>query len=335
LQARTEHALALLRPLIEERARRGVPCETHGDLHAEHVYLFPDRPPPDDLIVIDGIEFNERFRYADPVADVAFLVMDLKFRGREDLARVFADSWFAASGDHAGLPLLPFYTAYRAMVRGKVEGFALTEEEIPPDERAADCVLARAHWLLALQELETSTRRPCLVLIGGLPGSGKSTLARGLAEHAGFEVIRTDIVRKQWAIPGELLYTPVWTDRTYDECLRRAERLLIQGQRVVVDATFVEDVWRRAFLDLARSLSTPAILFICQVAPETARQRLAQRRGDASDAGWAVYEKLARRWQKPGGRVRPFVREISSTKTPAEVLAQASAELSRLGVWEG
>src|SRR5262249_39302535 len=72
----TEESLTRLRPLIDERARRGAPCDTHGDLHLDHVYLFPDRAPPDDLVVIDCIEFNERFRFADPVADVAFLVMD-------------------------------------------------------------------------------------------------------------------------------------------------------------------------------------------------------------------------------------------------------------------
>ena len=50
---------------------------------------LPRPHAPDDLIVIDCIEFNERFRFADPVADAAFLVMDLIFRGRRDLADRF------------------------------------------------------------------------------------------------------------------------------------------------------------------------------------------------------------------------------------------------------
>ena len=62
LQALTEETLARLRPLIEERARRGMPRDTHGDLHLDHVYLFPERPAPADLVIIDCIEFNERFR---------------------------------------------------------------------------------------------------------------------------------------------------------------------------------------------------------------------------------------------------------------------------------
>src|SRR5438874_10851518 len=53
---------------------------------------FPDAAPPEDLVVIDCIEFTERFRYADPLADMAFLVMDLIFHGRRDLVCAFADA---------------------------------------------------------------------------------------------------------------------------------------------------------------------------------------------------------------------------------------------------
>jgi aminoglycoside phosphotransferase family enzyme len=154
LRARTEDALARLRPLIDGRARRGVPRDTHGDLRLEHVYLFPENSPPADLVIIDCIEFNERFRFADPVSDVAFLVMDLMSHGRTDLARAFAEEYFRASGDEEGRLLLPFYVAYRAAVRGKVEVFELSDKVIPEAERAAALDRARAHWLLALAEME-------------------------------------------------------------------------------------------------------------------------------------------------------------------------------------
>jgi hypothetical protein len=39
-------------------------------------------------------------------------------------------------------------------VRGKVEGFELTEKEIPEEERRDAQERARAHWLLALAQLE-------------------------------------------------------------------------------------------------------------------------------------------------------------------------------------
>src|SRR5581483_5599744 len=105
-----------------------------------------------DLVIIDCIEFNERFRYADPVADMAFLVMGLTLQGHRDLARAFADAYFTAAGDAEGRALLPFYTSYRAAVRGKVEGMKMARPEVPEAEQSAARMKARGSWLLALGE---------------------------------------------------------------------------------------------------------------------------------------------------------------------------------------
>jgi aminoglycoside phosphotransferase family enzyme/predicted kinase len=344
LRGLTEDALARLRPLIESRAGRGVPRDTHGDLHLDHVYHFPDRQPPGNLVIIDCIEFNERFRFADPISDMAFLVMDLAFHGRRDLGRTFGDEYFDASGDEEGRALLPFYLAYRAAVRGKVEGFELPEKEVPEAERSAAFAKARGHWLLALGELETPGRRPCLVLIGGLPGTGKSVLAQQLAERTGFRLIRSDQVRKELAglAAGESaraaldegIYTAAWTERTYAECLARAEQLLFEGDRVIIDAGFAQEAKRRAFLEAAASLGVPALLLICQAGADVVRQRLDSRRGDASDADWSVYQTAFARWEEIGPDTREHVRHVSTMGARDQVLTRALtvlAESSLLG----
>jgi len=333
----TEEALDRLRPLIEGRAERGVPRDTHGDLRLDHVYLFPDRPPPGDIVVIDCIEFNERFRFADPISDVAFLVMDLKFHGRADLAQAFIDAYRRATSDDEGGALLPFYVAYRAVVRAKVEGFELAEREIPEVDRQAARLRAQAHWLLALGELEEPSRRPCLILVAGLPGAGKSTLAKGLAEHAGFKWIRSDVVRKELAgLPSneparsdfeEGIYGSAWTDRTYAECLHRAERRLLDGERVIVDASFVEERRRRPFLELAERLAIPARFMVCRANPNLIRDRLDQRRGDASDADWSVHQRAAARWEEFGPTARRVLASIDANGTPSQVLEQATKVL--------
>jgi predicted kinase len=320
-----------------------VPRDGHGDLRLDHIYLFPERAPPGDLVIIDCIEFNDRFRCADPVADIAFPVMDLARRGRRDLAAAFANAYFRAAGDAEGRALLPFYTAYRAAVRGKVEGMELSEPEVPEAERAAALVRARAHWLLALGELEEPSRRPCLVLVGGLPGTGKTTLARGLAGRAGFEVVRSDLVRKQLAGlgPGQGaaatfeagIYAPAWTERTYAECLRRAEGLLFEGRRVLVDASFRTEASRRLFLESAARWGVPARLLLCHAGPEVVRGRLEHRRDDASDADWEIYLQAAARWEEPGPLTRPVTREIATGGRPEGALARALDALREIDLW--
>jgi uncharacterized protein len=310
LKALTETALAELRDIIAGRASRGVPRDTHGDLRLDHVYWFPEKRPPDDWVVVDCIEFNDRFRHADPIAEVAFLAMELAVEGRGDLARDFVEAYLRATGDLEGRALLPFYRAYRAVVRAKVEGMKLAEAEVPEGEKAAARARAQARWLFALAELESPGRRPCLVLVGGLPGSGKSTLARGMGEAAGFSVVRSDVVRKELASGrgsgrrqagiGEDLYTDEWNDRTYRECLRRAEEILFEGGRVLVDASFSSEARRRLFLDAARRWGVAGCLILCRADAELVRKRLERRKGDVSDADWAIHSTLARRWDELG-----------------------------------
>jgi aminoglycoside phosphotransferase family enzyme/predicted kinase len=342
VRAAQEANLERLGPLIADRAARGMPRDTHGDLHLDHIYVFPDRQPPDDLIIIDCIEFNERFRYTDPVADMAFPLMDLLFEGRRDLAAAFADAYFRAAGDEAGRALLPMYTAYRATVRGAVEGLLLAEQEVPEATKNAALRKARAHWLLALGEVEAPGQKPCLLLVGGLPGTGKSSLARELATRAGFFLIRSDVVRKELAglapdAPAPLavreqLYSPESLQDTYAECVRRAEQLLFQGKRVLVDATFRAEARRLDFLDTARSWAVPALVLVCQAAPVTVRQRLEARRGDASDADWSIYLQAAGRWEEAGPATRRALHVIPTDGTLEEALVPALAAVKAEGV---
>jgi uncharacterized protein len=277
--------------------------------------------------------------------------MDFAFHGRRDLARAFADAYFQASGDDEGRALLPLYTAYRATVRGMVEGIVLGEQEVPKAESAQALEKARAHWLLALAELAAPGRKPCLLGVAGLPGTGKSTLAQGLSERAGFQVIRSDMVRKELAgirtdekTPPRLreaIYTPHWTERTYAECLRRAEQLLWEGKHVVVDATFHTEAQRRPFLETALRWGVPVAMLVCQADPEILRQRLASRKHDVSDADWSVHLRLAEEWDEPAAMVgtpylsvpaRQLIHAISTNGSAEQNLSQALAVLRELGL---
>jgi len=338
---RTEELLCELRPLFESRAARSIPCDTHGDLRADHVYFLQEgKTTPPHTVVIDCLEFNDAFRYADPVADMAFLAMDLEFAGRIDLAVAFVDSYFEASGDEEGRQLLPFYVAYRATVRGKVEGLKAAEGEVPQQEREQSRQRAAGYWLLALGALEPAEQRPALVLVGGLPGSGKSTLAAQLAEQVNFEVIRSDVVRKELASDassnsgrfGEGRYTDEWNARTYAECLARAEAMLRDGRRVIVDASFREQPRRAAFFNLAARLCVPAVLLECQAPADVIRERLATRQGDASDADWSIYEAASRAWQPAAADPAKRQHVVPSGGTREATTLLALAVLRQVGV---
>jgi hypothetical protein len=182
-----------------------------------------------------------------------------------------------------------------------------------------------------------------------LPGTGKSTLARTLAEEANFSIIRSDVVRKELAgiaatqnataAFGEDVYSADWTDRTYAECLRRAEQQLFAGQRVIVDANFPDEPKRQAFLNAAGRLAVPALLLHCHADPKTIRARLQGRHGDASDADWRIYLRAAERWERPGEATCPFLRRIDTEGEPHESLARAREVLGQAGLasafWPG
>jgi predicted kinase len=340
LKELAEGELTRRQPLIDARAAHGMPRDCHGDLHLDHVYYFPERQPPGDLVIIDCIEFSERFRFGDPVADMAFPAMDFAFYGRRDLARAFIEAYFRASGDDEGRALVPMYTAYRATVRASVEGMLVAESEVSEADRVRASTRSRVHWLLALSELEEPGRRPCLVLVAGLPGTGKSSLARELAAAGSFRVIRSDVVRKALAdgensidrLP-ESFYTSEWNARTYAECLRRADELLFAGERVLVDANFREEQQRRAFLKLAEERGVIGCLLHCTARPETVRRRLQERSGDASDADWSVYQKTAPTWEEMSETTLRATRKVSTEGSLEEALAHATTALQELGLW--
>jgi predicted kinase len=134
---------------------------------------------------------------------------------------------------------------------------------------------------------------------------------------------------------GEGIYTAEWTERTYAECLARAERLLFEGNRVIVDASFGEEAQRRTFLEAATRLGVPAVMILCQAAPDVVRQRLHDRRGDASDADWSVYQAACARWEDIGPGTRELVRPVSTMGARDQALAQALEVLAEADVGAG
>jgi len=129
--------------LFDKRVKEGKIRDCHGDLHAAHVCFT------DDICIYDCIEFNDRFRYSDVAAEIAFLAMDLDRYQQSGLSLHLVNTYVELSHDEELLKLLNFYKCYRAYVRGKVESFKLDDRYIPEEEKAKVLNAARSYFQLA------------------------------------------------------------------------------------------------------------------------------------------------------------------------------------------
>jgi aminoglycoside phosphotransferase family enzyme len=129
--------------VFEKRATAGRVRDCHGDIHSGNIFIT------NGIYIFDAIEFNDRFRYSDVAADVAFLAMDLDFRERADLSDFFVERYIKYSGDQELTELLPFYKCYRAYVRGKVISFKLKDPNVGREEKSAAVKEAKAYFKLA------------------------------------------------------------------------------------------------------------------------------------------------------------------------------------------
>lgn len=286
LRSLVERFLEGRKAVFDQRIASGRVRDGHGDLQAEDIFILDDGPR-----ILDCVEFDERLRYGDVLADLAFLAMDLARLGHTELGVALLSDYEELSADALPRGLANHYCAARAYVRAKVECLASAEGSLGAVERA------RGLHRLSLSFLERSRVR--LVLIGGTPGTGKSSLAAALGDELDIVVLRSDEVRKELAAGGYAngavdpgtLYSDEVTAATYAMLLERARLALEVGQSVILDASFTKDVFRRAARELGAATASELVELRCQVGEATALRRISARRrreGNVSDATASV-----------------------------------------------
>lgn len=314
-----ERFIARHESLLTRRVRENRIRDVHGDLHCEHVCFAPEG-----IEIFDCIEFSPWLRRCDVASEVAFLIMDMEFRGAKGLARDFLTTYVEATDDHE-LPLpLPFYKCYRALVRGKVAGLRSNGFR---SEASRYFDLAYCYtW----EEF-----KPFLVIISGLTGSGKSTLARELSRRLGLRVVSSDATRKalggsskrQETVPyGEGIYSPAMTERTYAKMAEEAERLILQGEGAILDATFHRRAHRETILGLIAKHKIPFLLIQCRSSEEVLQERLRRRAEegrDLSDGRWEIYLRQRHAFE-PIVEVSPDAYlALDTAGEPAQLLSEA------------
>jgi aminoglycoside phosphotransferase family enzyme/predicted kinase len=291
--------------LFAKRDADGWIRDGHGDLHTQHICMT------DGIQIFDCIEFNERFRYGDVLVDAAFLSMDLERLGFKDLADVFTASYLAQMEQIDFTGLFNFYACYRAVVRGKVEGFRYRDPDIKPEEARTARENARNFFLLG--EKYSRTLVPPFLIAGcGLMGSGKSTLAGALRTCLDIEILSSDSIRKELAdikataphhVPfGSGIYSHQFSEQTYSSLHQRAMAVLKRGQSVFLDASYMSPALRKQAMGTARKADARFLLLYLDPGEEELRSRLRKRMsgsGTISDGREEILSDQMRAFNPP------------------------------------
>ena len=328
LQALGQNALEAVATLLDRRAAAGLVRRCHGDLHLRNICLWEGRPT-----LFDAIEFSEELATIDRLYDLAFLLMDLEFRGAGNLANRVLNRYFDRGEAEDALAIFPLFMATRAIIRAHVSASTAARHGATAAGQSAR-EQSRAYLDLALRLLQPGPVR--LIAVGGLSGTGKSTLAYELAPALGgapgARVLRSDVIRKRLqGVPPETklpaaAYRREVNRQVYDTLMRDAGQALTAGAAVIADAVFSDPAERSAIEEVARRGSVDFTGLWLEAPATTLEARVRDRRADASDADLAV---LRRQLERPTGAMSWAL--VDASGSLADTVASATRAMAPSG----
>jgi len=310
LEAWTESSFERLRPMLEQRKSQGFVRNCHGDLHLGNLTIYAQN-----VTLFDCIEFNDDFRWIDVISDIAFLVMDFEVHELPHFANRFLNNYLEQTGDYAGLQLLYFYKAYRAVVRAKIallsmqssamQSSSIQGQDLSPEQK--DKFMRQYTSYIDLAESYTRLPNRFVLTMHGVSGTGKSTVALRLVDRLGVIRIRSDVERKRlFGIdphdhPGPELALEMYSDdaslQTYDTLATLCGYVLDAALCVVVDATNLKYWQRECLQQVADARGVPLCIAYCQASMPIIREWIQKRKNediDVSDADFSTVDKQIR-----------------------------------------
>lgn len=265
---------------LQLRKDKGMVRRCHGDMHLNNIVLIDNQP-----VIFDCIEFNEDFIWTDVMGDLGFIIMDFDEHKKPELAHWLLNYYLELTGDYSALQVLPYFCAYRAMVRAKVDQIRLAQ----PGLSASDQQHIKQHYqtCLSLVADYLKPKQPSLMIMHGFCGSGKSTVAQNIVATQGAIQLRSDVERKRLAglefthdsksALYDGLYKAEITTDVYNHLAQLAKQIIHAGYSVVVDAAFIRHDLRQQFFKLAMELSVEFKIIDCQASDEILSQRVTVR----------------------------------------------------------
>jgi aminoglycoside phosphotransferase family enzyme len=176
LHDRSLAAVAALAPLLEARRAGGKVRRCHGDLRLANICFFAGRPT-----LFDCIEFSDEIGCIDVLYDLAFLLMELALRGRNDLGNATFNAYLDRAPETEGLRALPLFLALRAATRAyALAGSAARQPG--PRQAQRQAAAARRHIAAAFGFLDPPA--PLFIALGGGTDAARQALAAPLAALA-------------------------------------------------------------------------------------------------------------------------------------------------------
>ncbi len=321
--------------LFERRIAQKRIVDGHGDLHLEHIHITPEK-----VQIYDCIEFNDRFRYGDLAADLAFLAMDLDFNNCWQEERYFIDQMAQKLDDPDLLEITDFYKCYRAYVKGKVKSLQSGEEEVPQADREKAEQTALAYFDLSLRYALLGSKPIVLIFMGGV-GTGKTTLAKHFEQKFNIHRFSSDHIRKSMAgvdlqkrTPAEKrdeLYTPSISEQTYQTLFDKMEQHAGKGKSVILDATFSSRMSREKLLQEFQELEVHYLFVEAKAPDEVVKSRLNQRDQQddvVSDARLEDFEILKKRYSPPSEIADENIISIQTDQPVEETIRTLYFELA-------
>ncbi len=290
LTSKTRARLDSLEPLLETRCRLGKVRLCHGDLHLRNIVLIDGKPT-----LFDAIEFWDALVKIDTFFDVAFLIMDLEYRGMRRHASILMNAYLDLAADESGLGALSLFLSVRAATRAHVNASVVRDAD---DQEQAGLLIKEAREYLDLALDSLNPPPPVLVAVGGLSGSGKSHMSRQIAAHLGAapgaRVLHTDVIRKRLCGFHPLKRLPQWayeqetTEQTYRTFFNDARMALRAGHSVITDAVFSKPDERAAIARIAEEEGVPFTGIWLEAPLGVREKRILGRKNSTSDASAAL-----------------------------------------------
>ena len=178
------------------------------------------------------------------------------------------------------------------------------------------------------------TEQPTLYIFFGLIASGKSTLAELFAEKQNLPYYNTDRVRKELAGiagnerradgMGQGIYTPEFTEKTYQTMLNRAAHDLSKGAiGVVLDGSYSTKTERHKVSEWAASRQAKIRFFLCSCSEKETQRRLTLRSQDptaVSDGRWEIFVQQREKFEQPDELTPQQIKYIDTEAEPEKLL---------------